>query len=468
MPRSLSLAASLVSVVLSASVLADRAGGQVVIGGTGDGDMVFEAVSLDVISFDAGGFEAMARRERNRMEPLTAEELERYNAKLGLETAQVVFAGEVFVQYQDSIAAVNAAEAQSHMDFAEKMRKGREAGEGWDGEEMREAIEAMEALRLEHAAKREALTLEFFEDYKLGLTPEQLERWPEIERMRRRDRELAPGTFPGEDIDLIALCEEMELAFDPERVSEGGEAALAEVLGRYEIEVDRLLLARIAVEAENPMYEARGEGRFGFAIDVEAMEKWSGEHREAASRLQKAQQKYVRLVSDLLDAQSRAALSERVMKLSYPRVFAPSMVETQVETIQGLEDLTDEQRAEIERLQGEYAKARERADQVWMAAIDKDLEQGGGSMSAPGSVQIFIAGMSEESELGNAIASRRELDRQWVEKIRGVLGPEQLERVPDPRARRGTVIRSMSTIDPVTGEESETITVEIQGEPDGD
>ncbi|MFI4853979.1 MAG: hypothetical protein ACIAQF_03240 [Phycisphaerales bacterium JB065] len=467
MPKRLSLVALLVSVVSSASFLSASAQAQIMIEGAGEGEMVFEALDVD-LSFVGGGLGDITRRERNRTEPITAEEIERYNARLGLETAQVVFAGEMFAQYRDGISAINAEEGQLHADFASKMRKGREEGDGWDGEQMREAIEAMETMRTELAKKREALTKEFFADYKLVLTPEQLERWPEIERMRRRDRELAPGTFPGEGIDLVALCAEMDLAFDRERVSEGAEAALSDVLGRYEIEIDRLLLARIAVEAENPMAASLEQGRFGVVIDMESMNDWKSEHRDAASRLQKAQQKYVRLVCDLLDAESRAALEDRVMRLSYPQVFAKSMVESLVESIEGLADLTDEQSAEIARLTGEYERARGRVDQAWMAAIDQDLQEGGGSFSAPGHVQVFIVGTGEESELGKARAARMDLDRQWVVKLRGVLGEEQLERVPDPRAPHGTRIRTTSTIDPETGEESEVITVELQGGPAGE
>jgi len=426
------------------------------------GEFVVELSDME-FAFE-GGFEGVRKRERQRLQPVTAEELERYNRRLGLDTAQSVFTMELFAEFQVRLTELNGSEQALDQAFMERFSKGRGDREAQrpDPEEMRRIIEENEAKRAEIRAQRVALADAFFEDYKLILTPAQLEEWPAIERMRRRDRELAPGTFPGEEIDLIALCEQMELGFNPERVSEAGEAALDEVLGRYEHEVDRLLVARLEVGARHPLSTGADRGAFAIEIDGEAMEDWESEHREAAQRLQRAQQKYARQIAELLDETSRAAFEEEVMRLSYPRVLAESGVDRQFEAILALEDLDDEQKAEMERMASEYAKARARLDHAWMNAIDAEFADGGGSSPMPaGNVQIFIAGGGSESDVAKARAARRAFDREWIDRVRGVLRPEQAERVPAPRRPRGAFVTTFSDFDPETGEESEVITIEI-------
>ena len=347
------------------------------------GEFVVELSDMD-FAFE-GGFEGVRKREQQRLQPVTAEELERYNARLGLDVAQSVFTMELFAEFQVRLTELNGSEQALDQAFMERFSKAREPGEVEmpDPEEMRRLIEENETKRAAIRAERVALTESFFEDYKLILTPGQLEEWPAIERMRRRDRELAPGTFPGEEIDLIALCEQMELGFNPERVSEAGEAALDEVLGRYEREVDRLLVARLEVGARHPLSAGADRGTFAIEIDGDAMEDWESEHREAAQRLQRAQQKYARQIAELLDGPSRAAFEEEVMRLSYPRVLAESGVDRQFEAFLALEDLDDEQKAEMGRMASEYAKARARLDHAWMNAIDAEFADGGGSSPMP-------------------------------------------------------------------------------------
>lgn len=434
--------------------------------GQADIEFVGESLSVEISDFSVvGGFEGVARRERNRLEPVTAEELERYHGLLGLDTGQVVFAHELFTGYRERLLEINGEEQAMHRELADRFQKGRDEGEGMSPEQMMEAMAAMESRREEIAAKREALTAEFFDDYKLVLTAEQLEQWPAVERMRRRERDLAPGTFPGEDIDLIAVCADLEAEFDPERGSYGP-AALEEVLGRYELEIDRLLLGRMAVQNDHPLGDVEG-GRFAMEIDDEKFARWQENLRDAALRLQKGQVKYVRQVAELLAPESRAEFERIIDRLSFPRVYAESIVESQVSAINGLEDLDDEQKAAIERLAAEYSRARDRLDRAWISAIQAELEKGGGAMAMPGNVQILIA-TDMESEVAKARTARRELDREWAKRVRGVLRAEQAERVPEPpRALQGMIMTRISEFDPETGVDTESITIEIS-EPESD
>ena len=429
------------------------------------GEFAIDASAISISAVDVtGGFEGVRRREQQRLKPITREELDRYNARLGLDTAQAVFTMELFTEFQARLTELNATEQAIDEAFMGQFRKRAEDGEFErpDPDEIRKIMEESEAKRLKVRAEREAATAAFFEDYKLFLTPGQLEQWPSIERMRRRDRELAPATFPGEAIDLIALCERMELGINPERVSEGGEAALDDLLGRYETEIDRMLVARLEVGKKHPLSEAAGQGTFAINIDGEAMAEWQAEHRDAAERLARSQQKYARQIAEMLDEPSRKAFEAELMQLSYPRVLAESGVERQLEAILALEDLDAEQKAEIERMRSQYETGRARLDQTWIKAIDAEFEDGGGASPMPaGNVQIFIAGAGSESDVSKARAARRAFDQEWIDRVRGVLSDEQKELVPAPSTRRGTFVTSFSEFDPVSGQESEVITIEI-------
>lgn len=320
-----------------------------------------------------------------------------------------------------------------------------------------ERMRSVEEQRRALVAERDALGVEFLEDLKLVLTAEQLDRWPGLERMRKRDRHLAPGSFPGEDVDLIVVCSEFEMVFDPEQVSEGGEVALEEILGRYEVEIDRLLQQRMDIAGSHPMAEAMEASSFGWIdIDESELEDWQKRHGEAGQRLQRAQQKYVGQVARLLVLDSKAAFETRIRELSYPEVLGPSIFDRQFEAISALEDLDEEQKQKLGAMRSGYDRARARFDEAWIRAIDAELAAKDRSGAAPpsvGGVQVFVFGESTRSERGQARAARRALDQEWVKNLRALLTPEQAESVPSPPSGRHIItMPDFGGVDPETGE----------------
>ncbi|MFU8830014.1 MAG: hypothetical protein ACNA8P_11375 [Phycisphaerales bacterium] len=406
---------------------------------------------------------------RHRTQPVTAEEIERYRAYLGLDTEQTVLTMEMFAEFDRRLQEINAKEQQSMMDLSAELRKQREEGARPDPNRAMELMRSVEEQRRLLGAQRAALGEEFLEDLKLVLNAEQLERWPGLERMRKRDRHLAPGTFPGEDVDLIAVCGELELVFDPEQVSEGWETLLAETLQRYEVEIDRLLQQRMDIAASHPMAGVMTERPVG-AIDIKLddLEAWQSKHREAGQRLQRAQLKYVRQISGWLDPDSRAAFEARIRQLSYPTVLQPSGFDRHLEQILALDDLDPEQKERLDTMRADYARARARLDDAWIRAIDSELASGSGQGSTPpaiGGMQVFVMGESQESERNKARAARRALDEQWIGNLREHLRPEQRERVARPATRRQAVM--MTGFNGGNPEDEGGMVIEIREESGG-
>ena len=430
--------------------------------------MVFDLGSGPVtIATDGLGMRSSLARRANQ--PVTAEEIERYRAYLGLDTEQAVLVMEMFAEFDRRLQEINAKEQQAMMDLSAEMRKRREEGVRPDPNRAMELMRSVEEQRRLLGAQRDALGEEFLEDLKLVLNAEQLERWPGLERMRKRDRHLAPATFPGEDVDLIAVCEELELVFDPEQVSEGGESMLTETLQRYEVEIDRLLQQRMDIAASHPMAGVMAERPMG-AIDIKLddLEAWQSKHREAGQRLQRAQLKYVRQISGRLDPDSRAAFEARIRQLSYPTVLQPSAFDRHLEQVLALDDLDQEQKERLDTMRADYARARARLDDAWIRAIDSELASGNGQGSAPpaiGGMQVFVLGGSQESERNKARAARRALDEQWIGTLREHLRPEQRERVARPATRGQAVM--MSGFDGGDSEGEGGVVIEILRESGG-
>ena len=360
------------------------------------------AVSVSAAVAQPGGGRGGFFGGRNAFAPaVTPTELETYADILVLDDEQLQVAEILLEGYVQQFQS-RASEARSRIE-----RLTDEARESRDREQWGAIGEYRREFESEGAKMEEAL----FSDLRAVLTPEQGDRWEDVMRTRRRERTLGTGRMSGERVDLIRLTRELE-------VSEGQSIDVGDVLSQYELDLDRALIRRN--EAYEEIQGGFGGGRGGF--DPEAITKMFEKGREASSRVRDINERYSRQVAGLLSDDLRAQFEKRVREASFPQVYRESRAQRSLSAAAGFEDLSEDQKEQITSMQsrfsGEASSMNDRLSRAWREAEDT-ME-----------IRDMFRGGLERGELGELRESRNQLDSQYMEKLRGLLNEDQLDRLP--------------------------------------
>ncbi len=360
------------------------------------------AVSVSAPLAQSGGGRGGFFGGDNAFSPaVTATELETYAGILGMDDEQVQVAEILLEGYVQQFQA-RAGEARNRIQrLVEEARESRD----------RAAWMEIGEYRSEFQDQSEKMEAALFSDLRALLTPEQSERWEDVERTRRRERTMGTGRMSGERVDLIRLTSELD-------VNQESSGEIDEILGQYELDLDRALLKR------NEVYgEIRGQftgGRGGF--DPEAMNDLFEKGREASARVRDVNERYARQVAGVLGEDVRGRFEQRVREASFPQVYRESRVQRSLSAAVGLEDLSEEQSQQIatmrERFQREASAINERLARAWREAED--------SME----IREMFRGGFDRGELGELRDDRQQLDGQYMDKLRELLSEEQLDRLP--------------------------------------
>lgn len=323
----------------------------------------------------------------------------------GLSAEQAEQAGAIHEGY------VSAYEARrkAFRDALEEVR--RSSDDTGDFSVYMEKLPALDKSFREDAAKLEA---DMLSDVRALLSASQEPAWPKVERMRRREVGLAAGSASGESIDVIAIVDELDL-------SAAERSALAEILDQYEIELDRLMVARL---------QPKGDGQGwtpGKPIDIQEMQASMAKAREEGMKVRDVHRDAARKVEAMLPEGTRAAFRDRVQAASFPRVYRKGRTARELEAAASMKDLDDSQRTRLAELRASYERDLTPVNAAWAKAIEES-EAAGQSGGAGGGVVLSFGNDSEG--LREARKARRELDEQVSKRLRGVLNPSQQDRLP--------------------------------------
>lgn len=345
--------------------------------------------------------------------PVTSTELKAYAQVLGLTPEQVEDADGMLEAMQAEFAQIQG-ERQSAM---EAMRKEYE-----DSKDVQQLMRDAPAIMQAFCDKRSAIERGFFDDLRLTLTPEQDEKWSAMERLRRRERTLAPGMLSGESVDLVKVMRELDL---PESVR----ADVREALSGYEAELDRALIER------NQFRERQQDAiQIGGAPpDLGKMQELTTKSREASAKVRDVNRRHARLIRGMLPDDLGAAFDARISALAMPDVYGPSRVTRLLDAAGGLDDLTAEQRRALQDLREAYRRESASANEAWARAIEEDEmnPSGGAFIFGGGSIRIATNDGSDnptESARAKAAGARRDLDARFRDRAESVLTPEQREK----------------------------------------
>lgn len=311
------------------------------------------------------------------------------------------------------VAAVEARQKAFREALDEIRRTSEDSG---DHTVFMERLPKVEKERTESTAKLEA---DFFTDLKSLAAGKQEEAWPRVERMRRRETGLAGGGLSGESMDVIELVDDLKLE---------GEAAkeVALVLESYELELDRLLVAKAAKADDGGGFEP------GKPIDIEKLQEAMAKSREQGAKVRDLNRDTARKVQDLLPEGQRASFDSAVRKRTFPRVYKTPRVSRELEAALAMSDLSGPQKEQLQELRSSYERDLEPANSAWSKAIEENEKSGQGGAIGGGGGQISLAFGDDPEPLKEARKARRELDEGASKKLRSILNEEQRSKLPKP------------------------------------
>lgn len=263
------------------------------------------------------------------------------------------------------------------------------------------------------------------------LTEEQLLNFEEFDRYYRRSRRLGSnqGQVRGSGVDLIALIGRMELKDEHHEI-------VRPILHRYGVELDRFLVEN---DPEEIVREAFGEFE---DFDEEDMAEIMQDPVRMASLISRA--------GDMMDEMRKLSLSvrdinERTLRQiiaalpedvgaqvehefqteTFPEVYAETEIHAIFRAVDGMEDLSDEQRAEFARIREEFERDSERLNRAWIAAIKAEDEKEGKGLFGG----AFSMG-AENDMIRRIRTDRTQLETSTADQIRAMLSAQQRRKLP--------------------------------------
>ena len=292
----------------------------------------------------------------------------------------------------------------------------------------------VEAMYAEWAVTAEKLESDLFGDVKSVLTEEQVRSWPKYERERRRRTTLTRNTrLSYEGIDLIALLHGLE--FEPEVIT-----SVESTLEAYANELDQALIERnrVVEESENKLRELAETQRFD---EAETYYKQAFDRRIAVGQVN---ERYAQLLESQLEREASAKFRQAVLETAFPRIYRPSQAERYADYVRSLDDLTDDQRASVDRLVDNF---KQQAEPINEALVQNErqreleppptfVQHGRVSGGATSSSTAMGGGRPQSQQVARQLwAERRKLEQNLMEQVFDGLTEEQKVRAPRGRTQ---------------------------------
>lgn len=277
--------------------------------------------------------------------PITRAAAAQYAAMLGLTPEQAAAAAELQRGHSAALGRV-IAEGDAALKAAEAAAG---AGEGERGYYRRRG-EAISAF----LAEGDRLEREFMDDLRALLSAEQGARFDRVERAARRRPGLFYAWLAGARIDLVGLCDELEIAQKNPGV--GG------VLDEYELEIDRLVIVQgalwerlIAVHMKRVAGGGDPPEKFALLADV----------YEQGRRIRDTNRAFVRRLEEMLPEAAGDALGREFRVRSFPDVYRQTGAGRSLAEAAGLPDLSTDQRRELGAIEAAYAREAALLNDRW-------------------------------------------------------------------------------------------------------
>lgn len=273
-------------------------------------------------------------------------------------------------------------------------------------------------MQKDYAEKVEKSEKSLVEDIKATLTPEQLEKWPAIERHRRRDTSLRFGFYSGTALDLIRIVQRQGINANSDESKE--------VLQQYEMELDNKL-AGMAKWGEDMREDA-----FKKAGDMNAQMDILKKAGEYSKEVRDVNRRYMTRLAATLDEESKVKFEEEFNKRAYPRIYKDSHTLEMIKAAEGFSDLDDTQKEAVKTIAEQYKREASAVNASWAKSQDDAEEKAGGSMSLM--MAQWMGGSDDvkkaQEELKKKREERKEIDDKYSKRLKDALGKTQTDRLP--------------------------------------
>jgi hypothetical protein len=319
----------------------------------------------------------------------------------------------------------------------EAMEKAQDSGDFMAT--MKEAVKAGKVL----TDKGEKLEKGFLEDVKSLLNDSQKEKWPRVERARRRDTAMRIGFMSGQNVDLVKML--AAAGVKPDATPE-----IADQVERYEVQIDKDLQAfeNWGKDQQANQVKAMEDGSMFDMSKVQDMMKKMGELSKAQVDTNSA---FAKSIAAVLPPDKQEKFETEVKKKSFPRVYRESYVSKAIAEAEKFADLDGEQKSAVSELKSGYARELDAANKTWAAAIRDREEKNGGSLG-----MMMMMGQGDgKDEVGQARKARKDLDERTKEKLLATLKEDQKKRLPEdkPEAKDNNPMAGFMNIDPPEAED---------------
>lgn len=369
------------------------------------------ALALGLVFATSSAFAQFGTNFRNMGQPdVDSTQVDTIGEMLGFSEDQTDFAAELLQGYMAEVTTLGD-DVRAIMDGARQ-----EFRETRDPSVWQDLMSAMEPIQ----ERKDEMTERFLEDLRLILEPEQDERWPEVERYHRRYASFSQnGLLSGETVDVIEAVRDLELP-------EGQMATITPILDQYALELDRALIQR------DKVYKESMEGAMDLWRNQEfdEMEKRYDRARDEATKVRDINRRFARQVQIALDDQQAREWEREFKERSFPRVYRPTPTSAALTAAIAFDDLTPEQLDQVEAMRTDYSKrAGIMNDEIAQAIEEGEMNRGVQAM--------FGRGRGGESEeIRDAREKRRELDEEFMSKLRATLTDEQAAKLPEREDNR--------------------------------
>lgn len=344
---------------------------------------------------------------------ITSRSIEAYGRMLGLDKDQIEAAKVLHEGYQEANRVLGEELEEKFTKAQEKMQE--QDFQGFQQDMMKAAREGEE--------RRRTIERQFFADFRAMLTPEQDEKWPRVERHRRREQMMRIPVTAGSSADVITVYERATRG-TPQAEPSGEVAAMLE---RYEVDVDKPLaeLQRFSEEEQRRMME---DGGRQMMPDFNRIQEMMKQMYERGAAVRDVNRDYVRRIAPMLEGDVRARFEEEFARRSFPRVYRKPHVVTQMEAAQGFEDLTPEQKDALDAVLAGYRRDVSGLNEAWAKAIEEQEAKAGGTMGVM--MTGFMGGGEGAQAVSDARKARRDLDSSTEARLREILSDAQEQRLP--------------------------------------
>lgn len=283
---------------------------------------------------------------------------------------------------------------------------------------------AMVTVMVKFLKKAETLNNGFMNDLQTILTPDQAERFPQVERLQRRSAAIKMGLDGVQRVDLFDIVHGLRL--DP-----AAYAAAAPVLEQYSIAMDKELVARDRMFRGliEDMAKAAEDGKTP-QEDPSAMMKWMSDIGEAGKRIGGINTSYIPQVRAALPESVQVDYDARVKLAKYPGIYKTSYAGRVFDALDKMSDIDSNQKSSLAPLKEAYFREAGAANDKWAAVLDELKAEQGADMFGGGMWQIV-----HNPKYVEARDARKAIDDRTVESITAILTEDQRAKLPKKNYR---------------------------------